>query len=187
MSRLEEILKQEAETEIDGKLAEAEARAKQMVKEAEAEAEALLEKERRRLEAEAQAAMEQAQSAAQHRVAIACTQVKGEVLDLVRQKVLGALQETAAEPEYGGILRALAEEALKAARDAENLVVPPDDEEKLRSWAEAQGLEVKTDAQLRLGVRLECRGGQRVHNTLPERLQRAWDTLAPEVSRLLWR
>jgi len=183
----EEILQREAETEIDGKLAEADSRVKQMVSEAEAEAKALLAKHHHRLEAEAQAAIQQARSAAQLEVTIARTQVKGEVLDLVRQKVIAALDETAAQPNYGEILQTLAQEALEAAETAENLVVPPDDEEKLMAWAQHQGLEVKTDSSLRLGVQIECRGGKRVENTLPERLNRAWDTLATEVSKLLWK
>jgi len=164
----------------------ADSRAKQISSEAEKRASALLAKHRQRLEAEARAASQRVRSTADLSVAIARTRAKGEVMDLVRQKVLSALQETAAQPKYGDVLRALAEEAMAVAEAAECLVVHPDDREKLIAWARHRGLDLQTDPHLRLGVRIGCRGGKQVENTLPERLQRAWDALAPEVAKLLW-
>ena len=69
---------------------------------------------------------------------------------------------------------------------AETVVVHPDDKEKLGSWALAKGLELQTDPELRLGVRIVGRRGTKVENTLPERLHRAWSKLAPGVTKLLW-
>ena len=69
---------------------------------------------------------------------------------------------------------------------AETVVVHPDDQEKLGGWALAKGLELQTDSELRLGVRIVGRGGAKVENTLPERLRRAWSTLGPGVTKLLW-
>ncbi|MHB8070066.1 MAG: V-type ATP synthase subunit E [Desulfobaccales bacterium] len=186
MPQLEEILQQEAGAEIDAHLAEADSRVKEIISEAADRAKALLAEHRQRLDAEVRAAGQQAQSAAALINAVARTQAKGEVMDRVRQKVLEALAETPLQANYGEILQALAAEALKVAAEAQNLVVPPDDREKLMDWGKQQGLEVQTDPHLRLGVRIVCRGGRQVENTLPERLQRAWDTLAPEVTQLLW-
>ena len=186
MPPLEEILQQEAGAEIDAHLAAADAKVKEIISEAENRAKALLAEHRQRLDAAARAASQQGQSAAALIVSVARTQAQGEIMDRVRQKALEALEETAVQAQYGEVLQALAAEALKAAAGAEKLVVPPDDRERLMGWAQDRGLDLQTDPQLRLGVRIVCRGGRQVENTLPERLQRAWDTLAPEVASLLW-
>jgi V/A-type H+-transporting ATPase subunit E len=186
MSKLEEILQQEAGGEIDAILAEAESRAGKIVSEAESKAKDLLAEHRKRAEAKARAAIEQARSAADLRVSIARIQAKGEVMDQVRQKVMSALEKTPSQQGYDKVLLALAEEALKVAEEAEAVVVHPDDREKLADWAKQKELEVKADPELRLGVLIISRSGRKLENTLPERLHRAWDTLATEVTGLLW-
>jgi V/A-type H+-transporting ATPase subunit E len=65
-------------------------------------------------------------------------------------------------------------------------VVHPKNEDKLSAWAGQHGLELRTDPELRLGVRIISKNGTMVENTLLERLQRAWGTLAPQVTRMLW-
>jgi V/A-type H+-transporting ATPase subunit E len=186
MSKLEEILQQEATGEIDAILAEADLKAGKMISEAESRGKELLAEHRKRVEAKARTAIDQAQSAAELSVAIARIQAKGEVMDQVRQKVISALEKTPSQPGYDKVLRSLAEEALKVTESAEAVVVHPDDGEKLADWAKQEELDLQTDPELRLGVRIISRSGRTVENTLPERLHRAWDTLATEVTKLLW-
>ncbi|MEJ2672791.1 MAG: V-type ATP synthase subunit E [Deltaproteobacteria bacterium] len=186
MPKLEEILQAEVASEIDGILAEADKQAAALVSEAKSRAAARLAAYQKKLEAEVRTATQQAQSAAELAVSSARMQAKGEVMDLLRQKVLAALEKTSSQPGYGKILQALAEEALSVAGTAEAVIVTPPDREKLEEWAQRQGLELQTDPELRLGVRIVGRGGATVENTLLERLQRVWNTLGPGVAGLLW-
>ena len=67
------------------------------------------------------------------------------------------------------------------------MVVNPDDKARIKDWAAGRGLELRTDPKLRLGVRIVSRGGKRsVENSLPERLDRAWNALASDVAEQLW-
>ena len=186
MSKLEEILQQEADAEVDSILAEADSRAREIVSQAESRAAALLAAHRQRIEAQERVASQQARSASELSISRARLKAKGEVMDLLRQKVLLALEETSSQGNYGEVLQALAEQARQVVEVAETVVVHPDDKEKLGSWALAQGLELQTDSELRLGVRIVSRRGTKVENTLPERLHRAWSKLAPGVTKLLW-
>jgi V/A-type H+-transporting ATPase subunit E len=187
MSKLADILQQEALAEIDEIRAEAEARAEKITREAEKEASERVAAYRKRTAGEIRAGTQRAQSAAELTLATARIQAKGRVIALVRDKVLAALEEIAGKPHYGDVLAALAEEAMAALETAEAVVVHPDDRDKLSDWARRQGLELRTDAALHLGVRIVAREGRRsAENSLPERLERAWETLAAEVAGLLW-
>jgi V/A-type H+/Na+-transporting ATPase subunit E len=186
MSKLEEILQTEVEAEIAAILAEAETKAAKIVSEAEGRADAKVAAHRKLIDAKARAATQQAQSAAELTVANVRIQAKGEVMDLLHQKVLLVLEETSSQPNYGEVLQALAEEALRVAAGAQAVVMHPQDQEKLSEWAQQQGLEARTDPLLRLGVRIVSDSGTAVENTLPERLQRAWNTLGPRLTPLLW-
>jgi V/A-type H+-transporting ATPase subunit E len=186
MSKLEEILQQEANDEINAILAEADSKAREIVSEAESRAAALLAAHRQKIETGDRAATQQAQSVAELSIANARINAKGEVMDLLRQKVLLALEETSSQPGYGEVLQALAKEALGVAEEAETVVVHPHDKERLTDWTRRKGLELQTDPELRLGVRIVSRRGNKVENTLPERLHRGWGALVPKVSTLLW-
>jgi V/A-type H+-transporting ATPase subunit E len=186
MSKLAEILQAEVGAEIEGIEAAAESQAARIVSEAKSHAEDRLAEQKKKLEAEARAAAQGAQSAADLIVTSARTQARGEVLDLLWQKVHLALEEIAAQADYGEILKALAVEAMKVAPGAAAIVVNPDDQEKVNEWARQQGLEIQTDPQMRLGVRIVSPSGAAIENTLPERLRRAWGTLGPEVTKILW-
>jgi V/A-type H+-transporting ATPase subunit E len=186
MSKLEEILQAEVGAEINEILAEADSRAAKIVSETESRAAARIAEHRKKIDAEVRAATHQARSAADLTVANARMQVKGEVMDLLRQKVQNALEAAASQENYGEVLQALAQEALDIAEVPEAVVVHPDDQDKLRDWAERQGLALRTDPKLRLGVRIISQRGTTVENRLPERLQRAWGPLAPQVTELLW-
>ncbi len=75
---------------------------------------------------------------------------------------------------------------MAVAAGAEAVVVHPHDKEKLSDWARQKGLDLRTDPELRLGVRIVSPSGTTVENTLPERLRRVWNTLGPGLTRLLW-
>jgi V/A-type H+/Na+-transporting ATPase subunit E len=186
MSKLEEILRGEADAEIEELMAEADAKADKILSEAKRRAESRVAAQRKKIEAAERAAIQKARSVADHSLAIARLQAKGEMMEQVRQQVQSALEETASQSGYGEILQALAAEALKLTIKAEAVVVHPGQEENLRDWAEQQGLELRTDRGLRLGVRIVEPGGEAVENTLPERLRRAWPRLGPEVIIILW-
>ncbi len=187
MSKLGDILQEEALSEINAVLTEADSKARVLIREAEKQASDRVSAYRRRAEAEHRAAARRSESAAELSLATARIQARGQVIALVKKKTLAALEEVAGRPNYGGVLQALAEEALKAVGAPEALVVHPDDRDKLSSWAVQKGLELRTDPKLHLGVRIVARGGQRsVENSLPERLQRAWETLASGVAQRLW-
>jgi V/A-type H+-transporting ATPase subunit E len=186
MSKLEKILREEAEAEIKEILAEADSRAQEIISEAEGRAAARLAAHRKRIEAEARAASHQAQSAAELSIATARVQTKGEVMEQVRQKALRALEQTAADPGYDKVLQVLAEEAMQAVAGTEAVVASPEDRERLSDWASQRQLKLQTDPKLRLGVRIVGRSGRIVENTLPERLHRAWDTLTADITKLLW-
>ena len=186
MAKLEEILQAEVDAEINEILAEADAKAAKLLSEAESRAAAKVAAHRKMIDAAARAATQQAQSAAELSVAQARLQAKGEVMDLLRQKVRLALEESSAQPGYGEVLQKLAEEALGVAADAAAVVVHPHDQEKLSDWARRQGLDLRKDPELHLGVRIVSRDGANIENTLPERLRRVWNTLGPGVTKLLW-
>ncbi len=186
MSKLAEILQAEVGAEIDKITAEAQTQADKIVSEAKSHAEDGIAEQQKKLEAEARAAAQGARSAADLIVASARTQARGEVLDQLWHKVRRALEEKAVQADYGEILQTLAKEAMHVAPGALTLVVNPDDQEKMKDWAAEQGLELLADPHLSLGVRLVSQNGAAVENTLPERLRRAWATLGPEVTKILW-
>ncbi len=109
------------------------------------------------------------------------------MISIVKKKVLAALEEMGAKPTFRKILEALAEEAFKAVQRAEALIVHPDDRDTLSDWARAKGLALETDAELHLGIRIVGMGGRRsVENSLPQRLERGWDTLISNVATRFW-
>jgi V/A-type H+-transporting ATPase subunit E len=187
MSKLADILQQEVLAEIDAILAEADSQAGRLIDEAKQKASARMAARRKRAESEARRSVQRTQSAAEFTVATARMQAKDRMIEQVRNKALAAIEETAGKPSYAQILQALAEEALKAVETAEAVIVNPRDQENLRDWAKAKGLELRVDPGLRLGVRMETRGGKRsVLNSLPERFQRSWDLLTSGVAKILW-
>jgi V/A-type H+-transporting ATPase subunit E len=187
MSKLGDILQEEALAEINEILNEANSRAEMLVREAEKQASDRVAAYRKKAEAELLAATRRAESAAELTLSTARTQARGEAIVLVRKKALTALEKIPNRPNYVQIMEALAEEAMKAVEAAEALVVHPDDTVKLSAWAKQKRLELRTDSSLQLGVRIVARGGQcSVENSLPQRLQRAWETLASGVAKRLW-
>jgi V/A-type H+-transporting ATPase subunit E len=187
MSKLGDILQEEVTEEIRMILAEAESRAAKLVRAAEERASARLQSHQKKMEAEAWAATWRARSAADLAFSTARTQAKGQMIESVHKRVLVSLEKVSKAPLYGHLLQALAEEALNAVEGGEVLIVHPEDEEKISNWAKQRGLELLTDPELRIGVRIVIRHGKRsVENSLGERLERAWNVLASDVARQLW-
>ncbi|WP_117237123.1 V-type ATP synthase subunit E [Thermus sediminis] len=187
MSKLEAILSQEVEAEIQAILEEAKTKAEALREEAGAEAKALLEGRRRALEAAFQAALRRAESAGELLLSTARAEAKGEVLTAVRAKALEALKALPQKPEWPEVVRKLALEALSAVAEPEALATHPENLPHLEALAKERGLELLADPSLRLGVRAMGKGGKtRVENALESRLERAWDALSSQVAQALW-
>ena len=187
MSKLKDILQEEALGEINKIMAEADSKAETLIAEAKSKASERVEACRKKVEAELRGATRRAESAAELILSTARMQAKGEAIALVKNKVLAGLEEIAGKPNYGKILEALADEAAQAVEAPEAVVVHPNDKAKLRTWAIRKGLELRTDPGVQLGVRIMVHGGQRsVENSLPERLRRAWESVASGVAERLW-
>ena len=187
MSKLGDILQDEVRAEITGILSDADARAEMLIQEAREKASARLATHQRRSEAETRAATRRAESAAELTVSTARMQAKGRVIALVQKKALEAFDELTGKRDYPEVLQALVEEAIKAVEGARTVIVNPRDGELLSGWASQEGLDLGTDPGIRFGVRIVSGDGKRsVENTLPGRLERAWDTLASGVEEILW-
>jgi V/A-type H+-transporting ATPase subunit E len=187
MSTLNDILEQEALAEINRILDDSDSGAAALIQEAETRASTRLAIQRKRIESEVRAAKNRAEGAAELTVATARIQAKGEVIALVRQKALSTIEDLAGTPGYGKILTALADEALEAVDAAEAVTVNPNEPGLIYGWAAQKRIEIRTDPELRLGVRLVSRSSKRsVENSLPERLDRSWDTLSARVAQILW-
>jgi V/A-type H+-transporting ATPase subunit E len=187
MSKLGDILQEEVLREIDTILALAESRAAEIVREAEENASSRMKSHQKKMEAQARAATWRARSGAELTVSTARMQAKYRVIDSLRRRALVSLEEMANRDNYRDILEALAEEALGAVEGGKVLVVHPADEDKIHNWAAQKGLELRTDPGLRMGVRIVNRDSKRsVENSLPERLERAWNVLASDVAKQLW-
>ncbi len=187
MSKLENILQEEVLAEINAILSEAETGVVAIVREAEEEVARHEAARKKTLELERQVILKRAASTAELTLATARMKARGEMIDEVHVKVQQQLDKVHRRKSYNNILTSLAEEALGAVGQAEVVVVSPADRNKLLSWAEEKRLLLHTDPDLRLGVRMVATGGKsQVENTLFGRLERAWDDLSAEASRLLW-
>jgi V/A-type H+-transporting ATPase subunit E len=187
MSKLEAILSQEVEAEIQAILSEARAKAEGLKAEAEARAKALLEGKRRALEAAFQAALRRSESAGELLLSTARAQAKGEVLSELKAKALEALKALPHKPEWPEVVRKLALEALSALGEPEVLATHPENLPHLEALAQERGLKLLPDPALRLGVRAVGRGGKtQVENALESRLERAWDALSSKAAQALW-
>jgi len=187
MSKLNDIIKEEALEEINRVLGESDSRAVTLIEEAETKAAKRLAVHQKKVASETRAAKHRAEGGAQLAVATARIQAKGDIIAQVRQRALIAIEELADTSGYRKILTALADEAVKAVDAADAVVVNPNDKEILNGWALQKRIAIRTDPSLRFGVRLESRSSKRsVENSLPERLDRSWDTLSSRVARILW-
>lgn len=187
MAKLEEILQQEVNAEISGIVALAEEKAKGLLQEAQAKAEALKAAKLKSLEGEHAAAIKRAESAAELLQSQSKVQARGLVVTQVKTELRKALEALQQSPSYASVLQKLAAEALAGIGKAEALVVNPADAAHLEAWAKAQGLELKHDPSLSLGVRLVGVGGKaQVQNSLIERLERGWDALSAKAAKAIW-
>jgi V/A-type H+/Na+-transporting ATPase subunit E len=187
MPKLKNILQEEVSAEINQVLEEAKSRSEKIVSEARSQADARLAARRKQNEADERTAIQRARSAGNLTISIARLQARGAIIEQARKGAMAAIGEASSKPGYGDVLLALAEEAAGEIDAPEALVVNPDDKEKIEDWAARKGIELRTDPSLKLGVRISNRHGKTVENTLPERLNRAWDTVVSDVAKLLWK
>jgi len=186
MTVLNDILEEEALAEINRILDASDAKAAALIQEAETEASTRLTVRRKRIAAESRAAKRRAEGAADLVVLTARIQAKGQIMARVREKALDAIEKLADQPGYGRILTALADEAIRAVDAAEAVIVNPEDTAILSGWAMQKRIDIRTDPALRLGVRVVSSSKRSVENSLPERLDRSWDTLSSRVAKILW-
>ena len=187
MSKLETILQEEVLAEIQQIMSQAAVEAEQIVSAAREKAEAMVSAQKRKLEAQKAAELHRAESAAELAVATARVEAKGKVIGEIYERVRRRLSSLPESSEYPTILERLAAEAVDAVGEAEAIVVGPADEARLKGWAESRGLELRTSPEIELGVVAVSRGGKtQVANTLPDRLERAWEVLSAKVSQVLW-
>lgn len=187
MSKLETILQEEVLAEIQQIMAEAEAEAERIVEAAKEKAAATIAAQKRKLEAQKNAELHRAESAAELAVATARVEAKGKVIGEVYKRVQEKLRALPQDPEYPTVLEQLAAEAVSAVGEAEAIIVGPDDEARLKGWAEGKGLQIRTSPEVELGVVAVSKGGKtQVANTLPDRLERAWEVLSAKVTKVLW-
>ncbi len=187
MSKLETILQEEVLAEIQSLMARAEEEAAEIVGAAKEKAESLVAAQKRKLEARRQAELHRAESAAELAVTTARVEAKGEVIAKIYRKVQESLESLPKKREYSSLLERLAEEAVSAVGVAEAVAVAPEDAKRLKDWAKSRGLQIRTEEGVRLGVVAVAKGGKtRVANTLPDRLERAWEVLSAKVSQVLW-
>jgi V/A-type H+-transporting ATPase subunit E len=188
MSKLNDILREEALADINQIRDESDSRAGNLIQEAEKTASMRLAVHRRRIESEIRAAKNRAQGAAELAIATARIQAKGKIIAVVRKKALGAIEELAGTSGYRKILLALADEAIQAVDAPEAVVVNLNDKGIISDWALQKRIEVRTDAELRFGVRLVSHSSKHsVENSLLERLDRSWDMLSGRVAQILWK
>jgi len=187
VSKLETILQEEVLAEIQQIMAEAEAEAERIVEAAKEKAAATIAAQKRKLEAQKNAELHRAESAAELAVATARVEAKGKVIGDVLERVRERLKALPEKPEYPTVLEKLAAEAVEAVGVAEAIIVAPEDEQRLKGWAEGKGLELRTSPDVSLGVIAVSKGGKtQVANTLPDRLERAWEVLSAKVTKVLW-
>ena len=187
MSKLGDILQDEVSAEIAEILSEADSRAAMLLQEARDKASARLAANQKKNEAEARAATRRAESAAELTVTTARMQAKGRVMAMVRKKALEVFDEPTGKQDYSEVLQALAEEAMKTVEEPNTVIVHPSDKPLLRGWATQKGLDLRADPGIRFGVRIVSADGKRsVENSLSGRLERAWNTLASGVEKILW-
>jgi len=188
MSKLNDILREEALADINQILDDSDTGAEDLIQKAEKKASTRLAVHRKKIESEIRAAKNRAQGAAELAVATARIQAKGKIIAVVRKKTVNAIEALAGKSGYSKILLALADEAIKAVDAAETVVVNPNDTAIITDWAMQKQIEVRTDPELRLGVRLVSHSSKHsVENSLPERLDRSWDMLSARVAQILWK
>ena len=187
MAKLEDILQQEVVAEVRGFESSAEAMVMGLLVEAQARADALKAARTKALEADRAAAVRRAESAAELLLSQARVQARGQIMDQVKAGLGTSLAAYKSNPAYPATLVKLAQEALASIGQAEALVVAPGDEAHLKAWAQQNSLELRTDPGLTLGVRVVGIGGKaQVQNSLPERLERAWDALSARAAQAIW-
>lgn len=183
MSKLEDILQQEISTEMAAIQGESEAKAKAIVDAAMQRAEAQKASKQTALEAERSAAIRRAESAAELVMSQARIAARGQAVD----KVKIGVQEALSGHVNAQVLTKLADEALAGLGKAETVVVNPAQASLLEGWAKTNGLKLETNPAVQMGVRVIAEGGRSmIQNTLPERLERAWDALSAKAAKAIW-
>lgn len=189
-SELIRLLEIEAQAERERILSEAKQQAEEILRRAQEEAARLRSEHQRRLEEELSVARVRARSMATLQASSLILQAKDRALEEVfrnaEEEIQGFLKD---RTWYRSMLRSLLQEAIEGSSGHLVIEVAEQDEALAREIAEELGLgaEVRTNEQVRAGVRVLFGGGRFVvENTLGSRLERAKPLLTAEIARILW-
>jgi vacuolar-type H+-ATPase subunit E/Vma4 len=188
MSDLRSLLAGEIEGEIAETLRSAEQQVAELKRQTDQEIAELLEGRKARLESALQAHLARVRSAAE--LAAAARRIAAIDADLqeVRRRAEEVLAALPSRPEYQEVLSRLIREALEALPTADLGYLAPEELpiaepvlEKLKPE-----LSLRPHPGLRAGIRLESTSSHSsVSNTLPERLGRIWEEVAPQLLAIL--
>lgn len=181
---LDKLLENEAQSEIERIRGEARDRAALIVRQAQEQAQDLIDSRTRQLDTQAQASTVRARSAAE--LELNAARLTAGESGIKRAFVLAhnELLAVTRVPEYQDIMARLIAEARMTVPHAAVVEVHPSEVAVAR--AIVTDLEVRENPQLQGGVRLISKDGKSgVTNTLPARLERLRDSLAPQISRML--
>lgn len=191
MANLTALLDQEASAEIEAILSEAKQRASEIVAEAQEKADAHLAQSARAAQVQHEAALVRARSAAQLEVSSMRLRTQFDAVEQVFAEAEGQVSALVKDPtRYPSILLKLLSEAVEALGGAKvaTIVVNPEDRQLVEAFLSKNKLdaEIVSDPAVVGGVRVKAATANvSVENSLPDRLQRARQSVAGEVAQLL--
>lgn len=178
-------LEQQAQTDIDAVLAEAQEHAKLIVEQAEEEAGRVRDGFVVQVERAAAAEAAKLVNAARLEGKMAVSAARGKALESAFEGARTQLRGIRGGGDYDGLFSALANEALDGVEGRAVLHVDPADETRARSMA--SDADVIADIDTAGGVVVEANGGRIVRrNTLESRLDRAAQVVQADVARVLF-
>jgi len=188
---LSALLEQEASSEIETIISEAQSRASEMIANAKTEVESLTATRARAAKAQGEAALVRAKSAAQLEASALRLRAQHDGVEGVFSAARDKLDELLDDPEaYAPVFSKLLAEAAAGAgkQSLQAVIVGPRDKELAEKAVAAAGLAVpvETAADVKGGVRLRTANRSVIENTLYGRLEALRGELASEVSTVLF-
>ncbi|HRQ10388.1 MAG: V-type ATP synthase subunit E [Truepera sp.] len=191
MAELSALLEQEASSEIETIISEAQSRASEMIANAKTEVETLTASHARAAKAQGEAALVRAKSAAQLEASALRLRAQHDGVESVFAAARDKLDKLLSDPEeYAPVFSKLLSEAVAAAgtQSLQAVIVGPQDRELAEKAVAAAGLTVpvETAADVKGGMRLRTANRSVIANTLYGRLEALRGELASEVSTALF-
>ncbi|HRN18023.1 MAG TPA: V-type ATP synthase subunit E [Trueperaceae bacterium] len=191
MAELSALLEQEASSEIETIISEAQSRASEMIANAKTEVETLTASHARAAKAQGETALVRAKSAAQLEASALRLRAQHDGVESVFAAARDKLDKLLSDPEeYAPVFSKLLSEAVAAAgtQSLQAVIVGPQDRELAEKAVAAAGLTVpvETAADVKGGMRLRTANRSVIANTLYGRLEALRGELASEVSTALF-